>query len=143
MYKFNKPYQIAVNPVLVHGVRVKRVYECNQSDFALNSSGFIRNDFSTLVETEDRYMMSVVLSRMQELSNEKDNSNKSFEELVRAIRPRWCQSPAEMDRFEQYCIDNALEFYKKLKADTPDDVKEAVGASVAKQDVSSGTSVEA
>ena len=34
-----------------------------------------------------------------------------------AVRPRWCQLPGEVDRFEQYLIDNALEFYKNLRKD--------------------------
>lgn len=90
--------------------------DCPRGSYSRNSSGFIRNDFSELMDSQDALSMSRALQKMQEYANnEPDNSKKTFEEIVAMVRPRWCQSPAEMDRFEVYCIDNALETYSKLK----------------------------
>lgn len=90
--------------------------DCPRGSYSRNSSGFIRNDFSELMDSQDSLSMSRALQKMQEYANsEPDNSKKTFEEIVAMVRPRWCQSPAEMDRFEVYCIDNALETYSKLK----------------------------
>lgn len=119
----------------VDGKRVIRVYDSQVGDYVVNTKGFLASDFATLNAREDSYQMALALSRMREL-DAKSNipEGATFEQAVALIRPRWCQSPAELDRFEQYCIDNALDFYKKLKTETPKDVKEAVGAAVAAAD---------
>lgn len=103
--------------VLRRKVGVERVFDkLAASEYAVNVSGFLRSDFSTLSESQDALAMSRVLQRMQELTNESpDNKNKSFDEIVKMVKPRWCQLPAEMDRFEQYCIENAIDFYKQFK----------------------------
>lgn len=100
--------------------------DCPVGSYSRNSSGFIRNDFSELMDSQDALSMSRALQKMNEIaSSEEDNSKKTFEEIVSIVRPRWCQSPAEMDRFEVYCIDNALETYSKLK-NLDDEQKEAL-----------------
>lgn len=126
------------SPIKENKVRVIRVYDSQSGEYSVNANGHLRSDFAELNSREDNYRYAVALSRLQELdaySNLPENA--TLEDAVRLVRPRWCQSPAELDRFEQYCIDNALDFYKKLKDDTPDDVKQAVGAAVAAGDVSS------
>lgn len=97
-----------------------------KGDYERNSYGFIRSDFAVLQDSEDALSMARTLQKLQEIqANEPDNSEKSFEDIVREIRPRWCQLPAEMDRFELFCIENALDTYSKLKK-LDDDEKEAL-----------------
>lgn len=86
--------------------------------YEYNSHGFIRNDFSQLQERENQLGYMRALSQMQEYVEQHSNEGKTFEEIVREVRPRWCQLNGEVDRFEQYLIDNALEFYKKLRDDS-------------------------
>lgn len=86
-----------------------------QLGYELNSSGFIRNDFSQLQERENELGYYRALASMQEYTEQHSNEGKTFEEIVAAVRPRWCQLNGEIDRFEQYCIDNAIDYYKKLK----------------------------
>lgn len=83
--------------------------------YEFNDHGFIRNDFSQLQERENELGYMRALSQMQEYVSEHSNDGKTFEQIVSEIRPRWCQLNGEVDRFEQYCIDNALDFYNKLK----------------------------
>lgn len=89
-------------------------------DFTVNKYGHIRSQFSVLMESNDSLEQARVLNAMQELtSNEPNNEGRSFRDLVREIKPRWCDTPAELDRFEQYCIENALEFYKTFESAEP------------------------
>lgn len=90
----------------------------SQLGYEFNDGGFIRNDISQLNERENSIGYMRALSQMQEYVEEHSNEGKTFEEIVASVRPRWCQLNGEVDRFEQYCIDNALDFYKKLKDDT-------------------------
>lgn len=86
--------------------------------YEYNVCGFIRNDFSQLQERENELGYMRALAQMQEYYEENSNEGKTFEEIIATVRPRWCQLNGEVDRFEQYCIDNALDFYKKLRDDT-------------------------
>lgn len=122
-------YQSDFSPsveVLNSDLHARILIDCPPGSYSRNSSGFIRNDFSELMDSQDALSMSRALQKMNEIaSSEGDNSKKTFEEIVAMVRPRWCQSPAEMDRFEVYCIDNALETYSKLK-NLDDEQKEAL-----------------
>ena len=109
-----------------NGKPVERIVELSNGDYTRNSNGFIRNDFSVLMDAQDSLSLQRALDAMREYTAQnEDNSDKSFEEIVAAVRPRWCQSPAELDRFELYCIDNALDVYSKLKK-LDDEQKEAL-----------------
>lgn len=100
----------------VASILPSRVFDSfKQLGYEYNSAGFIRNDFSQLQERENELGYLRALSAMQEYTAEHSNEGKTFEEIVREVRPRWCQLNGEVDRFEQYVIDNALDYYRKLK----------------------------
>lgn len=103
--------------------------------YEYNAAGFIRNDFSQLNERENELGFLRALSQMRDYSELDSNKGKTFEQIVSEIRPRWCQLPGEVDRFEQYCIDNALDYYKRLK-----DAETKEGAVAA--DVANGVGVK-
>ena len=129
MYKFipNKPVQLVV--VEDNNQIVTRSYEkFDENSFVVNKFGHIRSDFAVLMESNSSAEMAKVLSRMQAdfVSSSSRYDGMSFEEIVTSYKPRWCQMPGEVDRFEQYLIDNALDFYKKLKNDIDDDTKQAI-----------------
>lgn len=116
-------------------VKRKRVFDSfTDLGFEYNSEGFIRNDFSQLMERETQVGYMRALQAMQAYTEEHSNEGKTFEEIVREVRPRWCQLNGEVDRFEQYLIDNALDFYKKLRDDSTPQGKVA-------SEVASGTGV--
>lgn len=100
----------------VASILPSRVFDSfKQLGYEYNSAGFIRNDFSQLQERENELGYLRALSAMQEYTAVHSNEGKTFEEIVREVRPRWCQLNGEVDRFEQYVIDNALDYYRKLK----------------------------
>lgn len=118
----------------VHKTFAQLPVEYIKGDYERNIYGFIRSDFAVLQDSEDSLSMARTLQKMQEIAaNEPDNSDKSFEDIVREIRPRWCQLPAEMDRFELYCINNALDTYSKLKK-LDDEQKEALRQAAGKHE---------
>lgn len=137
MYKGKINFFRHSSPIKKNGIRVIRVFDSQSGLYSVNSNGFLRSDFAELNAREDNLSYAAALSRMRELDSSNNLPiNATLEDAVRLVRPRWCQSPAELDRFEQYCIDNALDFYNKLKENTPDDVKKSVGAAVAASDPS-------
>lgn len=121
---------------IVNYVCKPRIYETFENlGYEFNEGGFIRNDFSQLQERENELGFARALSQMREYVEENTNDGKTFEEIVASVRPRWCQLNGEIDRFEQYLIDNALDFYKKLRD------KETDAGRVAAE-VAEGTGVE-
>lgn len=110
---------VSPNPSLkvirVKGVQtdLRGIDALTAGDYVLNAAGFLRSDFSILNQTNDQLEMARVLARMQEIQPE-PNPDRSFEDIVKELKPRWAQLPAELDRFEQYCIENSLEYYRKF-----------------------------
>lgn len=122
--------------VVVNGVRVIRAFDSQSGQYSVNANGHLRSDFAELMAKQDTISMQRALQHMQELQANEVNipQDATFEDVCKLVRPRWCQSPAELDRFEQYCIDNALDFYKSLKLKTDEETQKAIAAAQAKQD---------
>lgn len=111
---------------VVNNQPVKVAVDAVEDSFVLNKYGHIRSDFAVLAESSSNLEMARALQQMQSMYEESSSQfdGMTFEEMVNAVRPRWCQLPNEVDRFEQYLIDNALDFYKKLRADEEDTLKD-------------------
>lgn len=106
-------------PVTIKNQVVKVAVDAVEGDFVINKYGHIRSDFAVLAESNNTLEMARALEQMK-ASYEASSSQfdgMTFEQMVATVRPRWCQLPNEVDRFEQYLIDNALEFYKTLRKD--------------------------
>lgn len=119
MYKFIKK-QVSFTPVIkVKNQQQLRLIDAVEGDFVMNKYGHIRSDFATLVDSSDASEMARALQSMQAAYEEDVHKydGMTFEQIVQTLRPRWCQLPGEVDRFEQYLIDNALDFYKQLRDD--------------------------
>ena len=119
MYKFVNRVFNASPSIVVKNQKIERAIDCVEDSFVLNKYGHIRSDFAILVETSSQLEYAKALQNMQVAYEESSSQfdGMTFEEMVKCVRPRWCQLPGEVDRFEQYLIDEALDFYKKLRAD--------------------------
>lgn len=96
----------------------KRSYDVSGvSEYGINASGFIRSDFAELQERQDASSLARLLSRFVELKEDDSNKNLSDEQIFDLLRPRVLQTPAELDRFEQYCIERGVEFARSLLHD--------------------------
>lgn len=122
---------------LIDSATVRPIDTFESANYMLNSFGHIRNDFATLSDSQDELQFQRTLSRMQELHSEPTAKDASFDELVSTLRPRWCQTPAELDRFEQYVIDNELDFYKSVQS------KQSESMATADIDLEASSSVSA
>ena len=119
MYKFVSKCYNGSKSISVNNQTVVRAIDSIQDDVILNKFGHVRNDFAVLMDTSNGMEFARALSNMQAAyeSNSSQFDGMTFEQMVSVVRPRWCQLPGEVDRFEQYLIDNALEFYKNLRKD--------------------------
>lgn len=134
MYNFKGSYNSSC-PVLKDKTQpIVRAIDSNDGDFVLNKYGHVRSDFAVLTDTNDSVELAKALANMQQMYNENSSQfdGLTFEQMVKAVRPRWCQLPGEVDRFEQYLIDEALDFYNKLRNEEVDVVNDEVSAEAAK-----------
>lgn len=125
MYRFISNMSL-IQPVTIKNQVVKVAIDSVEGDFVLNKYGHIRSDFAILAESNTNLEMARALEQMK-ASYEASSSQfdgMTFEQMVATVRPRWCQLPNEIDRFEQYLIDNALEFYKNLRKDEISNLKD-------------------
>lgn len=94
----------------------RRVFDTSfLSDYAINESGHIRSDFAVLQEQNDSLANFRLLQRIEEYGKIDVNKDKTVEQILAEIKPRMVETPAERDRFEQYCLDRAIDFYKTLQ----------------------------
>lgn len=119
MYKFISKSYNGSKGIAVSNQTVIRAVDSIEDDVVINKYGHVRNDFAILMDTSDGMEFARALANMQSAyeQNSSQFDGMTFEQMVSAVRPRWCQLPGEVDRFEQYLIDNALEFYKNLRQD--------------------------
>lgn len=131
MYRF-EPKNRLHRPVVtfINGQKQERLIDANDGDFVINAFGHIRSDFAVLTDTNNSIELSKALMAMETAYQENSSQfdGLTFEQMVKVVRPRWCQLPGEVDRFEQYLIDEALDFYKKLRQDEIDAVENEEGA---------------
>ena len=115
-------------PVTINNQVVKVAVDAVEGDFVINKYGHIRSDFAVLAESNNTLEMARALEQMRAAYDASSSQfeGMTFEQMVATVRPRWCQLPNEVDRFEQYLIDNALEFYKKLREDEVSNIKDEI-----------------
>lgn len=106
-------------PTVLKGKRAQlstRAYDSfEQCGFELNHHGTIMSDFAQLVNSQSLLVMQQAAHRLQEIKAvQPDTSQMSHEELVSMVRPRWCQSPLQMQRFDDYLIEHKIAGYEEL-----------------------------
>lgn len=100
-----------------YGKEQRRSYDVAAGDYGINHCGFLRSDFAELQERQDSSSLARLLSRFVELKEQDSDSSLTDEQRFSMLRPRAFQTPAELDRFEQYCIDQGIEFARSLMND--------------------------
>lgn len=78
-------------------------------DFNRGVNGLPANDLTLLERAQSLAEAQLVASRLQELKLNTDMSDLPDREIVARIRPTWCQTPAEIDRFLDYYYNNVVE----------------------------------
>lgn len=107
----------------------KCVDQFDAQDFNLNDNGFVRNDISQLARAQSQSEYDSIMRRLVELKSQgglpDDISN---DEAISMIKPRWAQSPNEIQQFIEWTNGNVMdkvnEAYKKaLQTDSKEPVK--------------------
>ena len=102
-------------------------------DFNLNDAGWVRNDISQLARAQSKAEFDMIMARLQVLKESKSIPDDiSIDEAIASIRPRWCQSPNELEVWAEMTngevmskLDDA--YIKSVKV--PDSVSDGTTAS--------------
>lgn len=92
-------------------------------DFNINEAGYIRNDISQLARAQSKSEYDAIMSRLVQLKNQGGlPDGTSNEDAIAMIKPRWAQSPNEIEQFIQMTNGNVMEkvnaAYEKALKDT-------------------------
>ena len=102
------------------------------ADFNENDCGWIRNDLSSLARAQSQSEYNMILQRLTEIKQTGGiPEDVSLEEAIRSVKPRWAQSPNELETFmamtNQDAFDKLDAAYRKAidgKIDTKVDASE-------------------
>lgn len=104
------------------------------ADFNLNDSGWIRNDLSSLARAQSQSEYNMILQRLTEIKQDGGiPEDMSLQEAIKNVKPRWAQSPNELETFmamtNQDAFDKLDDAYRKATADKIDTTVDALDVS--------------
>lgn len=77
-------------------------------EFNLNDAGWIRNDLAAAVRAQSLTEYQAIVNRLTEIKqNGGISEDMSIDDAISAIKPRWAQSPNELEIFVQMSNDSA------------------------------------
>lgn len=102
------------------------------ADFNLNDCGWIRNDLSSLARAQSQSEYNMILQRLTEIKQTGGIPDDiSLEEAIKNVKPRWAQSPNELETFMSMTNQDAFDkldaaYHKAIdgKIDTKVDASE-------------------
>lgn len=79
-------------------------------DFNLNDCGWIRNDLSAAVRAQSLTEYQAIVQKLVEIKSDGGiPDDMPLEEAISQIKPRWAQSPNELEIFMQMTNDGAMQ----------------------------------
>ena len=100
------------------------VYQWDAQDFNLNEAGFPRNSISQLARAQSQSEYDSIMRRLVELKQEGGISDDTtVEQAISMIKPRYCQSPNEIEQFIQWTNGDVMTRLDEAYAKTVKDVK--------------------
>lgn len=79
-------------------------------DFNLNDCGWIRNDLSAAVRAQSLTEYQAIVQRLVEIKSDGGiPDDMSIDEAISLIKPRWAQSPNELEIFMNMTNDGAMQ----------------------------------
>lgn len=132
---FPRNYSRSSCAIRCNGMLVNRAYTTNLDDtITFNQFGFLRSDFAVLNDMQDQISFEAAAKRLQELqSMEPDNSKLSFDQIVEQIRPRWCQHPDDIIKFQQFLISRNIDLLNGKLDEIEDEERKAAEQHSAQQ----------
>lgn len=109
----------------------------DSKDFNENEAGHIRNDISQLARATSQSQYESIMRRLVEIKSEGGiPEGTRVEDAIAMIKPRYAQSPNEIEQFIQWTNGNVMEkldaaYRKSLEKEVKPDVQPAVETSPA------------
>ena len=130
---FNAVYDNRLDPI-VDDKDVSRHCVVDQfagADFNLNDCGWIRNDLSNLARAQSQSEYNMIVQRLMEIKQTGGiPEDMSLEEAIKNVKPRWAQSPNELETFmamtNQDAFDKLDAAYRKATANKVDSKDDSV-----------------
>lgn len=106
----------------------------DSQEFNINDNGWIRNDISQLARAQSKAEFDAIMSRLNVVNQGKGfPADISLEDAIASIKPRWCQSPNEIEQFAAYTNPDVMaklnEAYEKSIAVSEPSVSEPSSSS--------------
>lgn len=99
----NPDYDYQVVEIKKPSIGLVPVDQYDAQDFNLNEAGWIRNDISQLARAQSKAEFDMIMSRLTEIKSSGGLPDDiSIDEAIKSIRPRWCQSPNELEQFAEW-----------------------------------------
>lgn len=116
-------YQLS-DPIVPRGDCGTLIDNYDSQDFNLNDAGWIRNDISALARAQSKAEFDMIMSRLQVLPDKPGiGDDVSIEDAFKQIRPRWCQSPNELELWAQMTNGDAMDKLDAAYREAMKDVK--------------------
>ena len=118
-----KDYQLS-DPTVPRGDCGTLIDNYDSQDFNLNDAGWIRNDISALARAQSKAEFDAIMSRLQVQPDKPGiGDDVSLEDAFKQIRPRWCQSPNELEFWAQMTNGDVMDKLDAAYRESLKDVK--------------------
>lgn len=116
-------YQL-LDPLTPRGDCGTLIDNFDSQDFNLNDAGWVRNDISALSRSQSKSEFDAIMARLR-IQPDKPGigDGVSLEDAFKQIRPRWCQSPNELELWAQMTNGDVMEKLDAAYRKSLDDVK--------------------
>lgn len=89
--------------------------------FNLNPAGHIMSELTALVRANSEAEYNQILARLKEFDAPgSPYSGMNDEEMIKRVKPRYCQSPAEYAKFLDYIQGVDIDMYNRLQSSDQD-----------------------
>lgn len=102
-FKADKNFNKKVHLDLIEPKQRLPIDQYSSQEFALSDHGWPLSDVALLAKAQTQQELDLALSRLRELGlTGVNNEGKSVAQVLHEVVPRWCQTPAELQRYAQY-----------------------------------------
>lgn len=103
---------------------VRSIDQFDAQEFNKNDAGWLRNDISQLARATSQSQYDAIMRRLVELKHSGSiPDDVSKEDAIAMIKPRWAQSPNELEEFMSMTNDDFMQklddAYRKAVKDSP------------------------
>lgn len=108
-------------------VGLRQFTRFSDGGFELNEFGYIRNDISQLLSVQNQLSFQRALQtfKSNQLNVMSFPAGMSHEEMIKELRPRWCQLPYQQRAFAEYLTEEKADQIRKEIEAYQDQIKQS------------------